>query len=62
MPYDHNGQLVEAVDCVACNSSLEWHGRLPEDPDDIVCTDCSIERLTARAERGRRADTRVRWR
>lgn len=47
MPFDHNGQLVEAVDCASCNSSLEWHGRLPEDPADILCSDCLIGNLEA---------------
>ena len=59
-PFDHSGQLVEAVDCVECNSSLEWHGRLPPDPKDIVCSDCHAERLTARAEKAEAEVDRLR--
>lgn len=47
MPW-RNGQLVEAVDCYACNSSLEWEGDLPDDEADVLCHYCEADKLRAR--------------
>jgi len=51
MPWDTNGRLVEAVDCASCNSSLEWHGTLPDDPAEWLCSACAED---AAYERGQR--------
>jgi formate-dependent nitrite reductase cytochrome c552 subunit len=39
--------MVEAINCADCNSSVEWHGKLPEDPNDWICADCHSDRQDA---------------
>lgn len=48
MPWDTNGRLVEAVDCYACNASLEWHGDLPDDEEEWLCSACAEDAAHAR--------------
>lgn len=60
MPFDHTGQIIEAIDCAACNSSLEWHGRLPESHAEWLCYDCETAALLARAEKAEAEIARLR--
>lgn len=52
--------MVEAAECYSCNSSLEWHGDIPDEQEDVLCYTCQFSKLESQLAALRAENERLR--